>query len=139
MFAIEVHATFCATHQLRLPGDKLEPQHGHDWCVTARVASQQLDALETVMDFHILERMLKEICDCWHYRHLNDIAPFDRTINPSARARGPADCRTSGTPNTAAGQTVECRADRGSRLRGDLHAGITWQPGRNHITPLPSV
>ena len=84
MFAIEVHATFCATHQLRLPGDKLEPQHGHDWCVTARVASQQLDTLETVMDFHVLERMLKEICDCWHYRHLNDIAPFDRTINPSA-------------------------------------------------------
>ena len=84
MFAIEVQATFCATHQLRLPGGKLEPQHGHDWHVTARVASGQLDALETVMDFHMLESMLKEICASWHYRHMNDIAPFDRAINPSA-------------------------------------------------------
>ncbi len=84
MFAIEVRATFCATHQLRLPGGTLEPLHGHDWCVTARVVSRQLDAIETVMDFHDLERSLKEICAPWNHRHLNDISPFDRTMNPSA-------------------------------------------------------
>ncbi len=84
MFAIEVRATFCASHQLRLPGGALEPLHGHDWCVTARVASRQLDAIDTVLDFHDLERSLKEICDPWNHRCLNDISPFDRTINPSA-------------------------------------------------------
>ena len=84
MFAIEVHATFCATHQLRLPGGTSEPLHGHDWHVTARVISPQLDALETVMDFHDLELSLRKICALWNHRHLNDISPFDRTINPSA-------------------------------------------------------
>jgi 6-pyruvoyltetrahydropterin/6-carboxytetrahydropterin synthase len=84
MFAIEVQATFCASHQLRLPGGVLEPRHGHDWHVTARVVSEQLDALDTVMDFHTLEWLLREVCDLWHHKHLNDLAPFDNAVNPSA-------------------------------------------------------
>lgn len=84
MFAIEVHTEFFASHQLRLPGGGIEPLHDHNWRVTARIQSAQLDALETVMDFHTLEESLKKICVRWHSRNFNDIRPFDKAINPSA-------------------------------------------------------
>ncbi|MGC9259173.1 MAG: 6-pyruvoyl trahydropterin synthase family protein [Phycisphaerae bacterium] len=84
MFAIEVHAEFFAYHQLRLAEMRLEPLHDHIWRVTVRVVSPRLDPLETVMDFHALERSLKIICAQWNNRNLNDIAPFDRAVNPSA-------------------------------------------------------
>lgn len=84
MFAIEVHTEFYASHQLRLPDGGIEPLHGHNWRVTARINSAQLDALETVMDFHAVEACLKKICALWNNRNFNDIRPFDKAINPSA-------------------------------------------------------
>ncbi len=84
MFAIEVHAEFVASHQLRLGQGELEPRHEHTWRVTVHVGSRQLDPMDTVMDFHALERRLQTICGCWNNRNLNAIAPFDRTVNPSA-------------------------------------------------------
>ena len=83
-FAIEVETVFTATHQLRLPDGALEPRHGHDWHVTVRVASAQLDALETVMDFHILQGLLRNIVGPLRQQHLNTLPPFDAAVNPSA-------------------------------------------------------
>ncbi len=84
MFIIEVQGEFYAAHQLRLPDGSTEPLHSHHWKVSVCVKSSELDALETVMDFHQLEQILKRICNAWDNRNLNDIAPFDKAINPSA-------------------------------------------------------
>ncbi len=83
-FAIEVQAVFCASHQLRLAGGALEPLHGHNWHVTVTVESAVLDAVETVMDFHVLEQALEKIIGPWRNQHLNILPPFDGSINPSA-------------------------------------------------------
>ncbi len=89
MFQITVETRFNASHALRLPDGSLEPVHGHDWQVRATIQSPQLDAMETMMDFHLLEQLLREIVKPWHHGCLNDLPPFANeqgqlTINPSA-------------------------------------------------------
>jgi 6-pyruvoyltetrahydropterin/6-carboxytetrahydropterin synthase len=84
MFAIEVITEFCASHQLRVPDGTLEPLHGHNWCVTVTIESPQLDAIDTVMDFHELQNIVTQVIAPWNNQHLNDVAPFADAINPSA-------------------------------------------------------
>lgn len=89
MYQITVEKIFAASHAIRLPDGSLEPLHGHNWPVSVTVASAALDAIETVMDFHDLERWIDTLLATAHNRHLNDVAPFagkDGTlaINPTA-------------------------------------------------------
>ncbi|HMD53426.1 MAG TPA: 6-carboxytetrahydropterin synthase, partial [Phycisphaerae bacterium] len=46
--------------------------------------SKKLDAIQTVMDFHQLQSLLKPIIDPWQNKRLNDFPPFDGDWNPSA-------------------------------------------------------
>ncbi|HUO08767.1 MAG TPA: 6-carboxytetrahydropterin synthase [Phycisphaerae bacterium] len=84
MFAIEVQSTFSAAHALRLPDGRHEALHGHDFHVTVRIGADQLDALETVADFHDIHDALTVIVAPWRNRNLNDIEPFKTRVNPSA-------------------------------------------------------
>ena len=85
MYEITVTRTFTATHALRLHDGSLEPAHAHEWRACVTVGSRSLDSIETVMDFHELERMAKAVTDTADGRHLNDIPPFnDGPLNPSA-------------------------------------------------------
>ena len=85
MYQITVQSTFSAAHALRLTDGTLEPVHGHDWRITVRVGCEQLDSLQTVMDFHELERILEEVVSPFRNRHLNDLDPFaDGQVNPTA-------------------------------------------------------
>ncbi len=85
MFEITIEKVFSASHALRLPGGGLEPLHGHDWDVRVTVGSAGLDALQTVMDFHVLEREVDAVLAPWRNRHLNEVEPFaDEAWNPSA-------------------------------------------------------
>jgi 6-pyruvoyltetrahydropterin/6-carboxytetrahydropterin synthase len=83
-FEINTTRIFAAAHQLRLPDGSIEPLHGHNWRVKVTVSSPKLDALGTVMDFHELERLVDAITGRMHNRHLNELPPFDRELNPSA-------------------------------------------------------
>ena len=83
-YSIRVVRSFAASHQLRLGGGGLEPLHGHNWKVAVTVASDRLDALGCVMDFHELERLTDAVVVPLHNRHLNDVPPFDAELNPSA-------------------------------------------------------
>jgi 6-pyruvoyltetrahydropterin/6-carboxytetrahydropterin synthase len=67
---------FAAAHQLRLYDGSLEPLHGHNWRVRVCVSADQLDPIGVVMDFHELERLVKQIIDPLHNRHLNDLPAF---------------------------------------------------------------
>lgn len=85
MYEITVRKSFAAAHAIRLPDGSLEPVHGHNWDVAVTVGRKGLDAIETVMDFHVLERLVEEVIGPWHNRHLNEVAPFDEgTVNPTA-------------------------------------------------------
>src|SRR4051812_47129651 len=83
MFAIEVQTVFCAAHALRLPGET-EPFHGHNFQVTVKLTCQKLDATQTVVDFHAVERILEDILRPWDNQTLNLLEPFRARVNPSA-------------------------------------------------------
>jgi len=84
-FRITTTRTICASHQLRLPDGSIEPLHGHNWEFAVCVGSNELDAMQAVMDFHDLERAVNLVLDKWHNRHLNDVEPFVAgTLNPTA-------------------------------------------------------
>lgn len=85
MYQITVHRIFAASHAIRLYDGSLEPLHGHNWPVEVTVAADELDAMETVMDFHVIERALDELLAQVHNKHLNDVDPFKpQNVNPSA-------------------------------------------------------
>lgn len=76
MFEISVTRTFAAAHAIRLPDGSREPVHGHNWSITVVVAAEQLDEIETVMDFHELERVLEGVIAAWRNRDLDMCVPF---------------------------------------------------------------
>jgi len=83
-FEISTTRFFSAAHALRLYDGSLEPVHGHNWRVKVTVSAEKLDAIGVVMDFHELQRLLDVILTPLHNRHLNDVPPFARELNPSA-------------------------------------------------------
>ncbi|MCL2639905.1 MAG: 6-carboxytetrahydropterin synthase [Phycisphaerales bacterium] len=84
MFAIEVASSFHASHALRLPTGNVEDSHAHHFHVTVKLAAEQLDATETVIDFHIVERFLSDILAPWQNKNLNTFEPFHSKYNPTA-------------------------------------------------------
>jgi len=82
-FEITTTRSFSAAHQLRLYDGSLEPLHGHNWKVQVTVASDELDGIGVVMDFHELERLVDRATGPMHNRHLNELEPFAQ-LNPSA-------------------------------------------------------
>lgn len=60
MYSTTVEIVFKAAHFLRLPDHQKEPLHEHDWKVAATVESQDLDAYGMVIDFHKLQKLLKQ-------------------------------------------------------------------------------
>jgi 6-pyruvoyltetrahydropterin/6-carboxytetrahydropterin synthase len=85
MYEITVSKVFAAAHAIRLPDGSLEPIHGHNWPVEVTVQSAQLDGIETVMDFHVLEKTADDLLSRVNNRHLNEVEPFvDCRVNPTA-------------------------------------------------------
>ena len=82
-FSITTTRRFSAAHQLRLYDGSLEPIHGHNWVARVCVSAPKLDAIDVVMDFHELERLVDEIVQPFHNRHLNEFCAFS-SLNPSA-------------------------------------------------------
>ncbi len=80
--AIREHA-FSAAHQLRGYQGKCERLHGHNWRVRVAVRSRELDAAGMVIDFHVLDGLLRSAVADLENRLLNEVPPFD-VRNPSA-------------------------------------------------------
>lgn len=60
MYSTTVEIVFKASHFLRLPNNQKESRHEHDWKVAATVESRQLDDYGMVIDFHKLQKLLKQ-------------------------------------------------------------------------------
>lgn len=82
MFEVSVETTFAAAHALLIAGRR-EPLHGHNWHITVTLAGPTLDADGLLLDFHAVERLLRDITAPFHNNNLNDIPPFT-DLNPSA-------------------------------------------------------
>jgi 6-pyruvoyltetrahydropterin/6-carboxytetrahydropterin synthase len=83
-FEITTTRHFSAAHALRLYDGSMEPVHGHNWRVKVTVSAAKLDGIGVVMDFHELERLVDANLSPLHNRHLNEVPPFARELNPSA-------------------------------------------------------
>jgi 6-pyruvoyltetrahydropterin/6-carboxytetrahydropterin synthase len=61
MYSISVETRFWASHRLILPDGSKEPEHHHNWLVTADVSSSELNSMGIVMDFSQLKTQLSDI------------------------------------------------------------------------------
>lgn len=89
MHEITVESVFAAAHAIRLPDGSLEPTHGHNWPVAVTVAADELDDIETVCDFHLLQGLINDALAPWQNNDLNQCEPFTDgkgglAINPTA-------------------------------------------------------
>ena len=85
MYDITISKAFAAAHAIRLYDGSLEPIHGHNWAVDLTVTAPELDGMEVVMDFHLLEKLVDALLAKVHNRHLNEVEPFlNCKVNPTA-------------------------------------------------------
>lgn len=90
MYEIIVESIFAAAHAIRLPDGSLEPTHGHNWPVKVTVAADELDEIETVCDFHLLQDLIQDALAPWQDNDLNQCEPFtDGTDDPAGLAINP--------------------------------------------------
>ena len=74
---------FSSAHRLRNYHGKCENMHGHNWRVRLFVTRNQLDETGFVMDFKVLDAVLKKIMELLDHKDLNSLKEFE-TVNPTA-------------------------------------------------------
>ena len=82
MFEVRVEADFAAAHYLQDYHGKCERLHGHNYRVLAHARGTELDAGGMLLDFTILKKALKDVCNELDHTNLNDNSYFK--MNPSA-------------------------------------------------------
>jgi 6-pyruvoyltetrahydropterin/6-carboxytetrahydropterin synthase len=83
MFELMIETQFSSAHQLRGYKGKCEALHGHNWRVQVTVASDKLNDIGIVVDFHDLRAVTNEVINSLDHAFLNDVFPFTE-INPSS-------------------------------------------------------
>ena len=83
MFTISVETRFRASHQLTLPDGSIESVHHHNWLVTAKVRSEELNNMGVVMNFQTLKAMVDKTIAEFDNSALESISFFQQN-NPSA-------------------------------------------------------
>ena len=74
---------FSSAHRLRNYHGKCENLHGHNWRVRLFVTRESLDKTGFVMDFKVLDAVLKNIMELLDNKDLNSLKEFE-TVNPTA-------------------------------------------------------
>ena len=74
---------FSSAHRLRNYHGKCENLHGHNWRVRLFVTRDHLDETGFVMDFKVLDAVLKDIMELLDHKDLNSLKEFE-TVNPTA-------------------------------------------------------
>lgn len=83
MYEISVQTEFAAAHAIVISGVR-EPVHGHNWHTTVTIAGKALDRDGLLCDFHLVERALLALTERFRNQNLNDLPPFNQTLNPTA-------------------------------------------------------
>ena len=83
MYEVRVEAGFAAGHYLRNYRGKCENPHGHNYKVQVTLRGAELDEAGLLLDFKLLEQVMRPVIDRLDHQMMNDIEPFT-TLNPSA-------------------------------------------------------
>jgi 6-pyruvoyltetrahydropterin/6-carboxytetrahydropterin synthase len=83
LFEVTLEHVFPAAHALRNYHGRTEPLHGHNFRVQVTVEGAELDEAGLLVDFILLERLVKKTAGELDHKFLNEIPPFD-CVNPSA-------------------------------------------------------
>ena len=83
MYEVTVEAGFSSGHYLRNYKGKCENVHGHNYKVQVGVRGEKLDSIGMLVDFVLLKKHLRDLCEPMDHVFLNDIPPFD-VLNPTA-------------------------------------------------------
>ena len=83
MYKISVETNFAAAHKIAGYQGECENIHGHNWIVTARIATNELNSIGIAYDFKDLKQNLDHIVLQFDHQLLNEIAPFNR-LNPTS-------------------------------------------------------
>lgn len=88
MYEVRVEADFAAAHFLKDYHGKCEALHGHNYKVYAHVKGSKLDKGGMLLDFTILKKSLKDVCNQLDHTNLNDLTDHNNqevfNQNPSA-------------------------------------------------------
>ena len=83
-----MEADFAAAHFLKDYHGKCENLHGHNYKVYVHIRGEVLDDGGMLMDFSILKKNLREICNTMDHTNLNELKDSQGTLifdnNPSA-------------------------------------------------------
>ena len=83
-----MEADFAAAHFLKDYHGKCENLHGHNYKVYVHVRGEVLDNGGMLMDFSLLKKNLREICNTMDHTNLNELKDSQGTLifdnNPSA-------------------------------------------------------
>ena len=81
MYTISKQFNFSASHLIKgLPAEHpCTRLHGHNYVVELVLASDQLDSIGFVVDYHELKRFKDIIDKELDHRHLNDVLPYPPT------------------------------------------------------------
>lgn len=82
MYEISVEADFAAAHFLSDYHGKCERLHGHNYRVVAHARGTELDSGGMLVDFGVLKKALRGVCERLDHSNLNDLDVF--AANPSA-------------------------------------------------------
>ncbi|MGQ9897176.1 MAG: 6-carboxytetrahydropterin synthase QueD [Acidobacteriota bacterium] len=83
IYEVMVETQFSAAHALRHYRGQGESVHGHNWRIQVFVRGEKLDANHILVDFHAVREATEEVMRYLDHKHLNEIPPFDRELNPS--------------------------------------------------------
>ena len=84
MFEVTVEAGFSSGHYLRNYRGKCENPHGHNYKVFVTLVGAELDEAGMLLDFKLLKKVMRPTVEYLDHFMINDLAPFDKEINPSA-------------------------------------------------------
>ncbi|GMO50327.1 MAG: 6-carboxytetrahydropterin synthase QueD [Treponemataceae bacterium] len=82
MFEVRVEALFSAAHFLRDYHGKCENLHGHNYTVFAHIRGGALGEGGMLVDFAVIKKHLRAVCDSLDHTNLNEMPEFKQ--NPSA-------------------------------------------------------
>lgn len=82
-FTVYREIFFSSAHRLRNYNGKCENLHGHNWRVRLYVSTEELDETGFVVDFKVLDKILKDVTDILDHQNINEL-PFFTETNPTA-------------------------------------------------------
>jgi 6-pyruvoyltetrahydropterin/6-carboxytetrahydropterin synthase len=83
-YEVMIERNFSSAHQLRGYRGKCENLHGHNYKIEIYARGRELDNIGLLVDFGDLKQAADEIVNYLDHRNINELAPFDRELNPSA-------------------------------------------------------